>query len=270
MDPSLTQIPSVAPARLRRDFRRSNKRTKPRFTAILRSMVISINGWPISSRDLYVLITPLSYSIESQSISLRSKRKICRSTKENATSYAFIEQEDNRFFILAERKKGDGGNGKKEGRGRKRRRTVHTRWNRGRERGRKGAAVEEEEEEAGCEFGGSRFPRDVGRKVPAGPVLSPRQDDQPAVSNIKPTCTGSLSSTRYPNLPSDRPTEIPPRIPPRIPLYPRVTTAVCHQNLRLVGLPPRSLHLTRFPLGGKRFFFDQLTLRRERERKGDC
>lgn len=128
----------------------------------------------------------------------------------------------------------------------------------------------EEEEEAGCEFGGSRFPRDVGRKVPAGPVLSPRQDDQPAVSNIKPTCTGSLSSTRYPNLPSDRPTEIPPRIPPRIPLYPRVTTAVCHQNLRLVGLPPRSLHLTRFPLGGKRFFFDQLTLRRERERKGDC
>lgn len=29
----------------------------------------------------------------------------------------------------------------------------------------------------------------VGRKVPAGPVLSPRQDDQPAVSNIKPTCT---------------------------------------------------------------------------------
>ncbi|CAD1471740.1 unnamed protein product, partial [Heterotrigona itama] len=50
--------------------------------------------------------------------------------------------------------------------------------------------------EGGCEFGGSRFPRDVGRKVPAGPVLSPRQDDQPAVSNIKPTCTGSLSSTR--------------------------------------------------------------------------
>lgn len=125
----------------------------------------------------------------------------------------------------------------------------------------------EEEEEAGCEFGGSRFPRDVGRKVPAGPVLSPRQDDQPAVSNIKPTCTGSLSSTRYPNLPSDRPTEIPPRIPPRIPLYPRVTTAVCHQNLRLVGLPPRSLHLTRFPLDRETFLLRPIdSEERERER----
>lgn len=39
---------------------------------------------------------------------------------------------------------------------------------------------------------GQSFPRDVGWKVPAGPVLSPRQDDQPAISNIKPTCTGSL------------------------------------------------------------------------------
>ena len=126
----------------------------------------------------------------------------------------------------------------------------------------------EEEEEAGCEFGGSRFPRDVGRKVPAGPVLSPRQDDQPAVSNIKPTCTGSLSSTRYPNLPSDRPTEIPPRIPPRIPLYPRVTTAVCHQNLRLVGLPPRSLHLTRFPLERETFLLRPIdSEEREREKR---
>lgn len=78
-------------------------------------------------------------------------------------------------------------------------------------------AADRSERRGGCEFGGSRFPRDVGRKVPAGPVLSPRQDDQPAVSNIKPTCTGSLSSTRYPNLPSD---QIPPRTP-----RPRVTTS---------------------------------------------
>lgn len=63
--------------------------------------------------------------------------------------------------------------------------------------------------EEGYEFGGSRFPRDVARKVPAGPVLSPRQDDQPAVLNIKPTCTGSLSSTRYPNLLSSHPSATP-------------------------------------------------------------
>ncbi|KAG7208461.1 hypothetical protein KM043_014687 [Ampulex compressa] len=75
----------------------------------------------------------------------------------------------------------------------------------------------------GSEFGGSRFPRDVGRKVPAGPVLSPRQDDQPAVSNIKPTCTGSLSSTRYPNLPS---APLGPLRPPSDPLGPpRPTSA---------------------------------------------
>ncbi|KAK9294916.1 hypothetical protein QLX08_010609 [Tetragonisca angustula] len=83
-------------------------------------------------------------------------------------------------------------------------------WGMGRAKGDENEKEAAGGQEGGCEFGGSRFPRDVGRKVPAGPVLSPRQDDQPAVSNIKPTCTGSLSSTRYPNLPSD---QIPPRTP---------------------------------------------------------
>lgn len=48
----------------------------------------------------------------------------------------------------------------------------------------------------------SRFGRAVGRgrmlrpwKVPAGPVLSPRQDDQPAVSNIKATCSSRAAYT---------------------------------------------------------------------------
>ncbi|KOX78698.1 hypothetical protein WN51_07559 [Melipona quadrifasciata] len=69
-------------------------------------------------------------------------------------------------------------------------------WGMGRAKGDENEKEAAGGQEGGCEFGGSRFPRDVGRKVPAGPVLSPRQDDQPAVSNIKPTCTGSLSSTR--------------------------------------------------------------------------
>lgn len=82
--------------------------------------------------------------------------------------------------------------------------------------------------EGHCEFGGSRFPRDVGRKVPAGPVLSPRQDDQPAVSNIKPTCTGSLSSTRYPNLPTS---SLPPPPISSSPAAPYTATLTGRPNL---------------------------------------
>lgn len=120
-------------------------------------------------------------------------------------------------------------------------RTVGTRWmrmreNRGKAKGRRNRGCRAE---GHYEFGGSRFPRDVGRKVPAGPVLSPRQDDQPALSNIKPTCTGSLSSTRYPNLPCPflppaRPTGPCPNRPTYLPHVHRIAVHTgYHQNLRL-------------------------------------
>ncbi|KYN28930.1 hypothetical protein ALC57_01577 [Trachymyrmex cornetzi] len=84
----------------------------------------------------------------------------------------------------------------------------------------------------------------VGRKVPAGPVLSPRQDDQPAVSNIKPTCTRQpiLDKISKPSLcrPAHRDQ---PACPNRPTTY---TTSPCtngyHQNLRL-ATTSLSLHL---------------------------
>lgn len=63
-------------------------------------------------------------------------------------------------------------------------------------------------------------------------MLSPRQDDQPAVSNIKPTCTGSLSSTRYPNRPSAHTAR--PTGRPYLPhTYHIAAHRHYHQNLRL-------------------------------------
>lgn len=111
--------------------------------------------------------------------------------------------------------------------------------------------------EGHCEFGGSRFPRDVGRKVPAGPVLSPRQDDQPAISNIKPTCTGSLSSTRYPNLPCPflpRATNRPLTDLPTYPIVYRIAvhTTGYHQNLRLahyISISPRAYVVCSYNVG---------------------
>lgn len=171
----------------------------------------------------------------------------------------------NNHFILPKKEEGSGGRAAvEEGRGEGKDGGRYTRDGTAVGKGGGKAAVEEE---AGCEFGGSRFPRDVGRKVPAGPVLSPRQDDQPAVSNIKPTCTGSLSSTRYPNLPSDRQRSL--RVSPSSSIHGSPPLSAI-KTYRLVGLPPRSLHLTRFPLKKETFLlqrslFKQL-IERERER----
>lgn len=105
MDPSLTQIPSVTPTR-QRDFRRSNKRIKPRFTLFFaqwwsQSMASRPTRWPTSSKDLYTVNHSVHYSIELQSIHSfeKTERRIPRSMQPATSVWrAFIGRTIISFF----------------------------------------------------------------------------------------------------------------------------------------------------------------------------